>query len=149
MRPSIAIIGGGFCGTITAINLVRFADRPLEIHIVNHRRPSVVGIAYSTTRPEHLLNVAVGKMSAIPDEPRHFLDWLPGSQNSPARQTRWPTSMYLELFFGRYVRELFDHWCKRQAEAKDIRVHSVQGEAVDVRSGRQAVAGPIGEWAAD
>ena len=33
------------------------------------------GVAYGTPRPERLLNVAAGKMSALPDEPEHFLAW--------------------------------------------------------------------------
>jgi uncharacterized NAD(P)/FAD-binding protein YdhS len=131
-RPTVAIIGGGFCGTVTAINLVRFADRPLDISIVNHRRPSPVGIAYSTTRPEHLLNVAVSKMSAIADDPRHFLDWLRKQPEFAGASDSLGDEYVSRLFFGRYIRELFDHWCKHEAESKDIRVHSVQGEAVDV-----------------
>ena len=30
----------------------------------------------STRRPEHLLNVVARNMSALPDHPTHFLDWL-------------------------------------------------------------------------
>src|SRR5262245_41448183 len=118
-RPAVAIIGGGFCGTVTAINLVRFADQPLDIHIVNHRRPSVVGIAYSTTRPEHLLNVAVGKMSALSDHPRHFFDWLRQQPEFAGATDALADEYVSRLFYGRYVREQFDHWCKQQAAAKD------------------------------
>jgi FAD-NAD(P)-binding len=33
-------------------------------------------VAYATTCEQHLLNVPAGLMSALPDEPSHFLDWL-------------------------------------------------------------------------
>ncbi len=33
-------------------------------------------MAYATTQPEHLLNVPTGRMSALPDRPGDFLDWL-------------------------------------------------------------------------
>src|SRR5690606_2740695 len=71
---SVAIIGGGFSGALQAINLVRH-DGPKAILI--ERRPEVGrGIAYSTAPPGHLLNVRAANMSALPDEPDHFLKWL-------------------------------------------------------------------------
>lgn len=41
------------------------------------------GIAYSTENPNHLLNVRAGNMSAFPDEPDHFINWLQMSRFSP------------------------------------------------------------------
>jgi len=41
-RPArVVVIGGGFSGTLTAVNLVRLADDPLEITIADagRRRP--------------------------------------------------------------------------------------------------------------
>ena len=35
-----------------------------------------LGVAYATDRPEHLLNVPSGRMSAFPDRADDFLDWL-------------------------------------------------------------------------
>ena len=54
---AVAIIGGGFCGTVTAVNLGRLARGPLTVTIFNHRYPLARGVAYGTRRPEHLLNV--------------------------------------------------------------------------------------------
>src|SRR5689334_744883 len=64
---SFAIIGGGFCGVMTAVNLARLAKRALHLTIINGHRPTGRGIAYGTRRPEHLLNVAARNMSAFPD----------------------------------------------------------------------------------
>ena len=72
----IAIIGGGFSGTMTAVNLARLSTRPLRIYVVNSGHPAGRGVAYGTKRAEHLLNVAARNMSAFPDHPNHFLDWL-------------------------------------------------------------------------
>src|SRR5580698_9398803 len=72
----IAIIGGGFSGVMTAVNLVRLSRQPIHITIINQRRAVARGIAYGTRRPEHLLNVAARNMSALPDHPNHFLEWL-------------------------------------------------------------------------
>ena len=73
---TIAIIGGGFSGTMTAVNLARLGTRPLRVCLINSGHPVGRGAAYGTKRPEHLLNVAARNMSAFPDHPNHFLDWL-------------------------------------------------------------------------
>lgn len=70
----VAIVGGGFSGTLLAVNLLRH-DGPRATLI--ERAPSPArGAAYSATRPEHLLNVRAGNMSALADEPDHFVRWL-------------------------------------------------------------------------
>ena len=72
----IAIIGGGFSGTMTAVNLARFCEVPLRVTLINHGYPQGRGVAYSTRRPEHLLNVAARNLSALPEHPNHFVEWL-------------------------------------------------------------------------
>ena len=72
----IVIIGGGFCGTITAVNLMRNTDAPLKITIVNSGAPFIRGVAYSAYSQQHLLNVVAGNMSAFPDDNLHFINWL-------------------------------------------------------------------------
>ena len=61
---------------MTAVNLARLADDPLEITIVNERTPPGRGVAYRRRRPEYLLNVATRNMSAFPDDSDHFLRWV-------------------------------------------------------------------------
>ena len=72
----VVVIGGGFSGTMTAVNLARLADDPLDITVVNDRTPHGRGVAYRRRRPEYLLNVAARNMSAFPDEPDHFVRWV-------------------------------------------------------------------------
>src|SRR5947207_2518363 len=73
---TIAIIGGGFSGTISAVNLARMSESPLRVCVINRGFPLGRGVAYSTGRAEHLLNVAARNMSALADHPNHFVDWL-------------------------------------------------------------------------
>ena len=70
----VAIVGGGFSGTMAAVNLARLAEFPLRVSLINHGYPTGRGIAYSTRRPEHLLNVAARNMSALPEHPEHHVD---------------------------------------------------------------------------
>ena len=51
----VVVIGGGFCGAVTAVNLARLAETPLAVTVVNARHPLGRGVAYGTRRPEHLL----------------------------------------------------------------------------------------------
>ena len=58
------ILGGGFSGVMTAVNLVRLGGEAASITVVNANRPLGRGVAYGTRRGEHLLNVAARNMSA-------------------------------------------------------------------------------------
>ena len=72
----VVIIGGGFSGCLTAVNLSRLSTGPLKITIINQGYPLGRGIAYSTRNGSHLLNVVARNMSALADQPTHFVEWL-------------------------------------------------------------------------
>lgn len=58
---------------MSAVNIARLSDHPLDLTIVSHQDPVGRGVAYARQRPEYLLNVAAQNMSAFPNEPDHFL----------------------------------------------------------------------------
>ena len=70
----VAVIGGGFSGTLLAIHLARRGSRVVIIE----RDPQALahGLAFGACGPQHLLNVRAGNMSAFADDPTHFLRWL-------------------------------------------------------------------------
>lgn len=71
---SILIIGAGFSGTVSAVHLLRNAGTGgVHVILVNRSGPMARGIAYGTQSPHHLLNVPAGNMSALADDPDHFL----------------------------------------------------------------------------
>lgn len=74
-RFDIAIVGGGAGGVLAAIQHLRQASTPLRIVLFAPTPRLAEGVAYSTDRAEHLLNVPTGRMSALPDRPDDFLDW--------------------------------------------------------------------------
>ncbi|MBF2051659.1 MAG: FAD/NAD(P)-binding protein [Elainella sp. C42_A2020_010] len=76
---TVAIIGGGFSGSMVATHLLS-AGIPLTVKLIEKRPEAGQGIAYSTSVDAHLLNVPVGKMSAFPDQPEHFLKWIHKTQ---------------------------------------------------------------------
>jgi uncharacterized NAD(P)/FAD-binding protein YdhS len=65
----VAIIGGGFSGTILAAQLAR---RGIGSVLIDGSGRMGRGVAYSTTEPAHLLNVRAEGMSAWSGEPDHF-----------------------------------------------------------------------------
>jgi uncharacterized NAD(P)/FAD-binding protein YdhS len=79
-RPIVAIAGGGASGILVASQLLRQALEPVEILLFDSSE-QLGGLAYLHARPEHLLNVPAGRMSALPSQPNHFLEWL----NHPSR----------------------------------------------------------------
>lgn len=115
----LAIIGAGFSGTLQAINLLRH-DGPRATLI--ERRPAAGrGIAYSTAHPDHLLNVRAANMSALRDDPDHFIRWL--AANRPDLGGFVPRMVY-----GDYLADLLDETMARSGG----RLALVEGAAEDV-----------------
>lgn len=71
---NVLVVGGGAAGALVAVQLRRHGFQEVTVAEPSERLGR--GVAYSTTDPNHLLNVPAGKMSAYPDEPGHFLDFV-------------------------------------------------------------------------
>lgn len=72
----IAIIGGGFSGSILAVHLLRRCEKGDLVYLVEKSERFGPGLAYATGNASHMLNVRAGNMSAFPEEPSQFVDWL-------------------------------------------------------------------------
>jgi uncharacterized NAD(P)/FAD-binding protein YdhS len=70
------IVGGGAAGALVAIRLLMREAGAQRIAIVEPDAELARGAAYSTTQPEHLLNVVASRMSAIAEDPGHFVRFL-------------------------------------------------------------------------
>lgn len=115
----VAVVGGGFSGTLLAINLLRH-DGPRATLVERNGGQVARGVAYGTAHAEHLLNVRAGNMSAMPDDPGHFVRWLEHRALGD-RTTFVPRRVY-----GAYLADLL-------AEARAAnpgRLTLVEGEAV-------------------
>ncbi len=75
MSPlTIAVIGAGFSGTMTAVHLLRRGlPGGLRVLLVNRSGLMARGVAYGTRSAEHVLNVPAGRMSALPDDEESFV----------------------------------------------------------------------------
>ena len=100
----MVVIGGGASGTLVAVHLLRRHTGDLRVCLVDRRRELGQGTAYSTRSVRHLLNVPASKMSALADNPDHFLRWR-----------TWPKSC---SGAGRTTRRRDPRWGQRDAKAK-------------------------------
>ncbi len=99
---SIVVVGGGASGIILAAHLMRH-DPPPRVTVIERRPVLGQGIAYSTPLPEHVLNVGAFGMSALADEPRHFVDWLEARSLADPHGAPFYAPRYL---YGRYLNDL-------------------------------------------
>lgn len=120
---SIAVVGGGFSGVAVAAQLLR-RGRPVRVTLVNRFGPIGRGVAYRTRLEAHVLNVSAGGMSALPDDPEHFLRWARGRNGAVGANTFVPRRLY-----GEYLQFLL-----REAEgaAQASSLERVVGEVLDV-----------------
>jgi len=66
----VAIVGGGFSGTMVAAQLAR---KGIECVLIDGSGRAGHGVAYSTQEPAHVLNVRAEVMSAWPEDLEHFV----------------------------------------------------------------------------
>lgn len=123
----IAIIGGGFSGSMVAVHLARLASaNSLRIVLFERGSRFARGLAYGTRCEHHLLNVPAAMMSALPDEPTHFLDWLKAKDPGAQAGTFAPRSWY-----GDYLDELLQTTLRNAG----VPIELVQDEVVELRQG--------------
>jgi len=124
----IAIIGGGFSGTLMAINLLRYGAGVVLIERDGERLAR--GMAYGTQNPEHLLNVRASNMSAFPDDAGHFLRWLGEGDLGEVDQAN---RFVPRLTYGAYLRDLLEAARRDAPDRLRIVTHEVTG--VEPREG--------------
>lgn len=116
----VVIVGAGLSGTLLAVNLLRQSS--CEIMLVERERAFGRGVAYSTRFPEHRLNVSAANMSALPDEPRHFAEWLGGKSGEGT------TAFAARGDYGAYIEDLL----RSSERAHPGRLRRLEGEAIAI-----------------
>jgi uncharacterized NAD(P)/FAD-binding protein YdhS len=99
---TIAIIGGGFCGTVLAAALLRRPPlQPCRIVLIERREQIGRGVAYRRSRYRPLLNVPAGRMSADPGDPLQFARFAQPENPAGAARRFLPRELY-----GEYLQDL-------------------------------------------
>lgn len=120
----IAIVGAGFCGTVTAINLLLQAPAdPLRILLIDRDRHAR-GNAYADHSAAYLLNVPAARMSASSSDPLDFLRFAQRTMPDATAEDFLPRALY-----GAYLETKLS--LAERAAAPHVRLERVRG---DVRS---------------
>src|SRR5690606_4786425 len=128
----IGIIGGGFTGTMTAVQLIDKSTERCEIILINERETLNKGIAYNPYSDKHLLNVIAGKMSAYPDRPDHFLDWVMQKDEFKTKDKTLISNSFLpRQIYGEYLCDIWEE-AKKSAKSKQIQITVSDSFVVDL-----------------
>lgn len=135
---AVAIVGGGFSGTLLALHLLRQGRSAPRVYLFERRPSFGPGLAYSSPNPGHRVNTRAANMSAFPDQPDHFVEWL--SHYARGHRLEQPTghSFVPRRVFGTYIESVL------RAEIGDPlkagRLVLVPDEVVGVERNRELLA---------
>ena len=130
----IGIIGGGFTGTMSAVQLIDKYQEPCEIILINEGESLNKGIAYNPYSDKHLLNVIAGKMSAFPDKPDHFLEWVMKRPDYIEKDKSLIANAFLpRALYGLYLVDIWENYLQI-AKAKAIKITVINSLVVDLET---------------
>lgn len=123
---TIAVIGAGFSGTITAVNLLRLSKGGLQVVLIERNSRAGRGLAYRTWNDNFVLNVPAGNMSALVEEPDDFVRYC--QSIDPAFNGG---SFVSRRIYGDYL----EHTLQQAAGISHASLRRVQSDALFVRTG--------------
>jgi uncharacterized NAD(P)/FAD-binding protein YdhS len=130
---SIGIIGGGFAGMMTAVHLIELTNQPISISIFEKSGIIGKGIAYNAYSNRQLLNVIAGKMSAFPDNPAHFIDWVIKQQGYGEKDSDLIKNSFLPRnLFGDYLQDIWRETVS-VASKKGIIINVIHEEVIRMK----------------
>jgi len=126
MSLRIGVVGAGFSGLLTAVQLSRRLP-DAELWLIEKGPRFAEGAAYGTRDADHVLNVRLGNMSAFPEDPEHLSRWLAG-------QTRWSAqgAFITRGDYGRYLRAILAETLAEAPDSSPSRLRLVHDEAVEL-----------------
>ncbi len=138
-KADVTIIGGGLSGTLVAIQLLKQSQCKLHLRLIESKPTVGLGLAYSTPEPNHLLNVPAAKMSAFPDQPDHFLNWLQNHllEHRDLDNSFWATPDLGQAFaprqlYGIYLQAVLQNTLASSSDQNGSRLEYLCDEAVEL-----------------
>jgi uncharacterized NAD(P)/FAD-binding protein YdhS len=115
-----------------AVQLLRRAgDRPLTIHLINKGYPVNRGVAYAPHNPDLLLNVPNGRISALPEFPDHYVNWLNGNLSlTKSLRDSLNCEFSTREQYGAYLNQLWEQTLSNKGHEIEVKMH--EDYAVDL-----------------
>src|SRR5580698_6153350 len=102
MHTTLVIVGGGFCGTVLAANLLRRPPSDTTDIVLVERGPAMGrGVAYAAREFPYLLNVPAARLSADSRDPLQFLHFAQRRLPQADGEDFLPRALY-----GEYLQDL-------------------------------------------
>lgn len=133
LAVDVAVIGGGFAGTMVCIRLAERGVRPLAICLFEPRNTIGGGIAYSTTDPDHRLNGSNDLVDFWGHD--HFAAWYAQNGNDAEDMSGEHRFARRHVIAG-YVGRAFE----RLAGQNDLRMVHLRHEVSDVTRASEGFA---------
>ncbi|GAA4545651.1 FAD/NAD(P)-binding protein [Amycolatopsis samaneae] len=145
-ESTVAIVGAGAAGVLTALRLLAVATRTgrrIDPVLVDPAGEIGHGTAFRTHEPAHLLNTPAGKLGADPADPGGFARWCGETLGRPVG----PEEFLPRRLFGDYLGALLDVTARRGGAHLDyVRERVVRltrsgpGVTLELASGSQFTA---------
>lgn len=126
MRASVAIIGAGFSGTLTAVHLLQSpsAEPKIDMYLIDTRGSFGPGLAYCPPSERFKLNVPAKAMGAFPNDPEGFYRWMRERNIAVS-----PGDFTPRLLYGRYLSYLLN---QASSCSNTHTLHRIHDEVVDI-----------------
>ena len=122
----VVVVGGGCSGVLTTLQLLRQAHGShCGVVLVDSRPRFGRGLAYSIWDDSMLLNVPAGNMSALADEPNHFMEYC--REMDPSLNGG---SFVSRRIYGDYL----EHVLATTAASSSVELLRIRGQVVRIQS---------------
>jgi uncharacterized NAD(P)/FAD-binding protein YdhS len=138
-NPDVAIVGAGFTGVALLVRLLWTLPDRANVLIIGTPHATGRGYAYGTELADHLLNVRAGRMSAISDEPAHFVSWL---RRHGHREEGIEESYQSRALYGTYLRDTLYRSIAAQSGRLRVEVH--EASVIDLQRERDGFGIQLG-----
>lgn len=138
MKRSVCIVGGGFSGAATAVQLVRASAAPLAVEIVEPREHVGRGMAYTAPDPDHRLNGSTDTHVLDLADPIELNRWCAANgilERDPEAVARNGNTFIRRHDFGRFVGDQV----KAHADWRGSTIRHVRDTAIDARTNEDRV----------
>lgn len=133
LKQGITVVGGGFSATALVVHLINTFWYPCRIILVNSNTNFNKGVAYNPYSSKYILNVPAGKMSTLPEDSHHFVNWLTTHCDEYKGVSKeLLLNAYLPRYvYGQYLQSLWQE-CLTQAASKNISLQVIDAKVTDM-----------------